>query len=45
MEIGVFALGCFWDPEKKFGKIDGIIETEVGYCGGKISNVTYKEVC
>ena len=45
MEIAVLALGCFWGPEKKFGKIDGIVETEVGYCGGKIPNVTYKEVC
>ena len=45
MEIAVLALGCFWGPEKKFGKIEGILETEVGYCGGKIPNVTYKEVC
>ncbi len=45
MEIAVLALGCFWGPEKKFGKIEGIAETEVGYCGGKMSNVTYKEVC
>ena len=45
MEIAVLALGCFWGPEKKFAEIDGIVETEVGYCGGKISNVTYKEVC
>ena len=45
MEIAVLALGCFWGPEKKFGKIDGIVETEVGYCGGKMPNVTYKEVC
>ena len=45
MEIAVLALGCFWGPEKKFGKIEGIVETEVGYCGGKMSNVTYKEVC
>ena len=45
MEIAILALGCFWGPEKKFDKIDGIVETEVGYCGGKISNVTYKEVC
>ena len=45
MEIAVLALGCFWGPEKKFGKIEGIAETEVGYCGGKIPNVTYKEVC
>ena len=45
MEIAVLALGCFWGPEKKFDKIEGIIETEVGYCGGKIPNVTYKDVC
>ena len=45
MEIAVLALGCFWGPEKKFAKIEGIVETEVGYCGGKIPNVTYKEVC
>ena len=24
----------FWGPEIKFGKIEGIIKTEVGYCGG-----------
>ena len=45
MEIAILALGCFWGPEKKFCEIEGIVETEVGYCGGKISNVTYKEVC
>ena len=45
MEIAVLALGCFWGPEKKFGKIEGIVETEVGYCGGKMPNVTYKDVC
>ena len=45
MEIAVLALGCFWGPEIKFSKIDGIIKTEVGYCGGKSPNTTYKEVC
>ena len=45
MEIAVLALGCFWGPEIKFSKIDGIIKTEVGYCGGNNSKVTYKEVC
>ena len=34
MEIAVLALGCFWGPEIKFSKIEGIIKTEVGYCGG-----------
>ncbi len=34
MEIAVLALGCFWGPEKKYGQLDGIYRTEVGYCGG-----------
>ena len=45
MEIAVLALGCFWGPEIKFSKIDGIIKTEVGYCGGNSPKTTYKEVC
>ncbi|WP_440938729.1 peptide-methionine (S)-S-oxide reductase MsrA [Candidatus Pelagibacter sp.] len=45
MEIAVLALGCFWGPEIKFSKIDGILKTEVGYCGGNSSITTYKEVC
>ena len=45
MEIAVLALGCFWGPEIRFSKIDGIIKTEVGYCGGNTAVTTYKEVC
>jgi len=45
MEIAVLALGCFWGPEIKFSKIEGIIKTEVGYCGGDNLTTTYKEVC
>ena len=45
MEIAVLALGCFWEPEIEFGKLDGIIRTEVGYCGGNSLETTYKEVC
>ena len=45
MEIAVLALGCFWGPEIKFSKIEGIIKTEVGYCGGNTTTTTYKEVC
>ena len=45
MEIAVLALGCFWGPEIKFNKINGIIKTEVGYCGGNSASTTYKEVC
>ena len=45
MEIAVLALGCFWGPEIRFSKIEGIIKTEVGYCGGNTPTTTYKEVC
>ena len=45
MEIAVLALGCFWGPEIKFSKIEGVIKTEVGYCGGNSPTTTYKEVC
>ena len=45
MEIAVLALGCFWGPEIKFGKLEGIAKTEVGYCGGNSNTTTYEEVC
>jgi peptide-methionine (S)-S-oxide reductase len=45
MEIAVLALGCFWGPEIKFGKLEGITKTEVGYCGGNNDKTTYEEVC
>ena len=45
MEIAVLALGCFWGPEIKFGKLEGITKTEVGYCGGNSATTTYGEVC
>ena len=45
MEIAVLACGCFWGPEIKFSKIEGVIKTEVGYCGGNSTTTTYKEVC
>ena len=45
MEIAILGLGCFWGPEIKFSKVDGVIKTEVGYCGGNNKETTYKEVC
>ena len=45
MEIAVLGLGCFWGPEIKFSKLEGVIKTEVGYCGGDSKTITYKEVC
>ena len=45
MEIAVLALGCFWGPEIEFSKLNGVIRTEVGYCGGNNAETNYKEVC
>ncbi len=45
-EIACFAMGCFWTPQLIFGKISGVIKTEVGYMGGeeKKENYTYEDV-
>ena len=45
MEIAILALGCFWGPEIKFSKLEGIYKTEVGYCGGNNKKTNYEEVC
>ena len=45
MEIAILGLGCFWGPEIKFSKLEGVIKTEVGYCGGDNSQTNYTEVC
>jgi peptide-methionine (S)-S-oxide reductase len=45
MEIAILGLGCFWGPEIKFSKLEGVIKTEVGYCGGDSKETTYKKVC
>ena len=45
MEIAVLALGCFWGPEIKFDKLEGVTKTEVGYCGGNSETTTYEKVC
>jgi len=41
LETAVFALGCFWGPEARFGAMDGVVRTWVGYAGGTESAPTY----
>ena len=44
-EKAYFASGCFWGTEYHFMKANGVIETTVGYMGGKTTNPTYRDVC
>jgi peptide methionine sulfoxide reductase msrA/msrB len=40
----ILAAGCFWGVEYYLQKIDGVILTEVGYCGGFMDNPIYEDV-
>lgn len=41
-KTAVIAGGCFWGLEDLLRHIPGVIDTEVGYCGGKNENPTYE---
>ena len=45
MEKATFGAGCFWGVQTTFDRISGVMETTVGYEGGKLENPTYRDVC
>ena len=45
IQKALFGAGCFWGVEEQFRKINGIINTEVGYSGGNTKNPNYESVC
>ena len=44
IEIIYLAGGCYWGLEYLINEISGVIDTKVGFSGGHIKNVCYKEV-
>ncbi len=45
MKSIVIAGGCFWGIEAYMSRINGIIETTVGYANGEVKEPTYNQVC
>jgi peptide methionine sulfoxide reductase msrA/msrB len=43
-ETALLAGGCFWGMEEIIRKIPGVIETTVGYTGGKLAQPSYDDV-
>lgn len=42
--VAVLAGGCFWGMEELFRNHKGVVDTQVGYTGGKSNNPTYETV-
>jgi peptide-methionine (S)-S-oxide reductase len=40
-ETVTFGLGCFWGPDARFGAMEGVVRTRVGYAGGTKPDPTY----
>jgi peptide methionine sulfoxide reductase msrA/msrB len=44
LQTAILSGGCFWGMEEILRKIPGVVETEVGYTGGKTAHPTYEDV-
>jgi peptide methionine sulfoxide reductase msrA/msrB len=44
LETAILAGGCFWGMEDILRKVDGVLETEVGYTGGQSKSPSYEDV-
>ena len=44
-EIATLGGGCFWCLEAVYLEMEGILQVESGYMGGRLENPTYEQVC
>jgi peptide-methionine (S)-S-oxide reductase len=44
-KIATFGAGCFWGVEAAFRRLEGVVDTEVGYAGGHVESPGYWDVC
>ncbi|KAF0721544.1 hypothetical protein DYB37_004205 [Aphanomyces astaci] len=44
-QLATFAAGCYWSVELNFQRLEGVVETHVGFINGSTVNPTYREVC
>ena len=44
-QLATFGAGCFWGVEETFRQVEGVLETAVGYAGGRTERPSYEQVC
>jgi peptide methionine sulfoxide reductase msrA/msrB len=45
LKRAMFGAGCFWGVENAFRRVEGVVETAVGYSGGHTQGPSYQDVC
>jgi len=43
-EVAILAGGCYWGMEDLIRDLPGVVDTEVGFCGGTVANVKYEDI-
>lgn len=41
----MFGAGCFWHVEDDFRRLNGVVNSAVGFSGGSLQDPSYRDVC
>jgi peptide-methionine (S)-S-oxide reductase len=44
LATATFGVGCFWTPDARFGLVEGVWRTRVGYAGGEQTDPIYRDI-